>query len=86
MFRADRVFWERNNVTGQTEWFFLTREGVKGPYQSEALARKALDEFKEQCIRAGNNAARTSDWNSHFELVRDGAGWTLRKVVPAESK
>jgi hypothetical protein len=86
MFKADRVFWERNSTTGQTEWFFLTREGVMGPYQSEAFARKSLDEFKEQCTRAGNGAARTSDWNSHFELVREGAGLTLRRIAPVDSE
>lgn len=82
MFKADRVFWERNDVTGRTEWFFLSREGVMGPYDSETFARRSLDEFKERCVLAGNNANRTSDFGGAFELVRDGAGLTIRKKEP----
>jgi hypothetical protein len=85
MFKADRVFWERNSVTGQTEWFFLTREGVMGPYDSEAFARRSLDEFKERCSHLGNNEARASDSNVNFELIRDELGLTIRKIDPIKS-
>jgi len=85
MFKADRVFWERNNTTGQTEWFFLTREGVMGPYGSEAFARKSLDEFKERCLHISSDEDRASDSNGSFELIRDESGLTIRKIDPVES-
>jgi hypothetical protein len=85
MYKADRVFWERNSTTGRTEWFFLTREGVMGPYESEIFARKSLDEFKDRCALVGNNVHRAADSNSHFELVRDGNGLTIRKMEPEKS-
>ncbi|HYE37154.1 MAG TPA: hypothetical protein VEB01_17270 [Methylocaldum sp.] len=86
MFKADRVFSERNNTTGQIEWFFLTREGVMGPYESEAFAKKSLDEFKQRCIVIGADGGRTPDSKSNFELVRDESGLTTLKMDPVKSK
>ncbi|MGX2040347.1 hypothetical protein ACWJKU_09475 [Methylocaldum sp. MU1018] len=86
MFKADRVFLERNNTTGQMEWFFLTREGVMGPYESESFARKSLDDFKERCLLIVNNNDRPADSKNNFEFIRDGSGLTVMKMGPVKSK
>jgi len=56
-----------------------------GPYESEAFARKSLDEFKERWLLIGNDADRASDSHGGFELVQDGTGLTVRKVNPLKS-
>jgi len=43
MFEHSRVFINRNNQTGHMQWFYETREGVMGPFDSKQLALEALE-------------------------------------------
>jgi len=45
-----RVFAQDNADTQQTEWFFTAREGVEGPFATEALAQTALERYIEYCL------------------------------------
>ena len=45
MFRAARVFSQRNPETGLIEWFFSAREGSCGPFRDMQSAAKALEAF-----------------------------------------
>ena len=47
MFQRDRVFSNRNIGTGCVEWFYETREGTQGPFESERTARAALERHIE---------------------------------------
>lgn len=59
MFAADRVFSQRNGVTGLIEWFFNAREAVFGPYNSKDTATKMLQEFVEKCKAAHDDGGRS---------------------------
>jgi|GEM_PF-663098 len=86
MFSANRVFSERNNRTGQIEWFFEAREGIMGPYDSAASANKALDEFKERCIRLGCDGGRTSESKGNLKLAQDASGLNTLEMDPIKEK
>lgn len=58
MFQADRVFSERVPSSGATEWFFLAREGIVGPYSSKETASNELQDFINRCIQAGSTGGR----------------------------
>jgi hypothetical protein len=58
MFKADRVFSQRNPVTGKIEWFFQTREGNIGPYETRDAAQHMLKEFIGRCIATGDDGGR----------------------------
>lgn len=47
MFEHSRIFSDRNLSTGFIEWFCETREGLVGPFESEALAKTALQRHIE---------------------------------------
>jgi hypothetical protein len=49
MAERKRVFAQENAETQQTEWFFTAREGVEGPFATEALAQTALERYIEYC-------------------------------------
>lgn len=51
MFTLDRIFSQRDPATGRMEWYFDTREGLMGPYRTETMARKSLDDHLEHCRR-----------------------------------
>lgn len=53
VFFADRVFEQSSPDVGMTGWFFIAREGVKGPYASKAEALGALDAYKAEAARQG---------------------------------
>ncbi len=69
MFEIERVYGQRNDVTGLTEWFFPAREGVFGPFTSKATASQALEEFKKDCIASGNDGGRTLNNGSKLSLL-----------------
>jgi hypothetical protein len=58
MFNQDRVFSQRNPDTGHMEWYFDTREGLMGPFTSEVLSRKALQNHIKHCISQNLDGGR----------------------------
>ncbi len=50
MFRADRIFSLKKASSGATEWFFLAREGIMGPYVSKEEASRNLVLFVQWCM------------------------------------
>jgi hypothetical protein len=51
MFEHNRVFSNRNTSTGRMDWFCETREGEQGPFESEQIARAALEKHIEYSKR-----------------------------------
>jgi hypothetical protein len=43
MFEHSRIFSNRNLHTGHMQWYYETREGVMGPFDSKGLAMEALE-------------------------------------------
>ncbi|MBL1264913.1 DUF6316 family protein [Methylomicrobium sp. RS1] len=60
MFRAARIYIQRNLKTGKTEWFFKAREGDFGPFASKEIAFHELNAFIDQCIEKGSDGGRNS--------------------------
>ncbi len=46
-----RIFQEINKESGDLEWFFESREGFMGSYESEELASLAVARHLERCCR-----------------------------------
>lgn len=53
MFEVDRIYSVRSEKSGLTEWYFLIRDGRRGPYSSITNARIALDQYVLNCIKCG---------------------------------
>jgi hypothetical protein len=53
MFKIDRIYSIRSDKSGLTEWYFLIRDGRRGPYSSITNARIALNEYVLHCIKYG---------------------------------
>ena len=66
MFQVDRVFSEKVATSGATQWFFLTREGVVGPYSSKEKASDELKQFIARCVQSGSTGGRS---NGSKELI-----------------
>lgn len=71
-----RVFSRHNADKGQTEWFFMAREGMNGPFATEALAQAALGQYIEYCMFDANRVffqkdPETGETNWFF-IARDG--------------
>ncbi|MBL1265243.1 hypothetical protein [Candidatus Methylomicrobium oryzae] len=60
MFKAARIYIQRNLKTGKTEWFFKAREGDFGPFSCKEVAKQELDLFIKQCIEKGEDGGRKS--------------------------
>lgn len=58
MFKADRIYSLKNPRTGKVTWYFQSREGDSGPYQSKDEAVLMLKEYIQECIETGNNGGR----------------------------
>jgi len=61
MFSSARVFSDRNARTGQTQWFFESREGVGGPYESKKIAEAELQSHIEWCQQQNIDGGRRLD-------------------------
>jgi hypothetical protein len=59
MFRNDGYFTKYNARTHAVEWFFQTREGIQGPYPSEAIARETRAAYVASCLAWGITGGRT---------------------------
>lgn len=71
-----RVFAQQNAETSQMEWFFMAREGLEGPFTSEALANAALERYIQYCMfdanrifAQRNEASGETEW---FFVARNG--------------
>jgi hypothetical protein len=53
MFEVDRIYPVKSEKSGLTEWYFLIREGRRGPYSSVTNARIALNLYVSDCIKNG---------------------------------
>lgn len=82
MFKPDRIYSTRNQATGKIEWFFQTREGNVGPYQTRVEAEQMLKKFIQACIDLGYTGGRKQENKNsraalelqsllHFELKGD---------------
>lgn len=60
MFEIDRSFCQRNTRTGLMEWFFNTREGVFGPYDTKQMAQKELKVFVDRRKASGDDGGRSA--------------------------
>lgn len=69
MFEVDRVYGQRNNRTGLTEWFFTAREGVFGPFASKGKASQAVEKFKKDCVANGNDGGRNLSNGAKLSLL-----------------
>lgn len=58
MFRAARIYIQRNPETGRTEWFFTAREGKFGPFGSKEIAKNELEAFIKKSIENCDNGGR----------------------------
>lgn len=58
IFNTSRVFSERDVGNGLTEWFFMAREGIMGPYESKEYANRELQNFIARCIALNSTGGR----------------------------
>lgn len=60
----ERIFSVKNPSNGEQEWYFLTREEIIGPYETEEVAKHAVNEFvhwfKALKLTGGRNEATAS--------------------------
>jgi hypothetical protein len=69
MFKADRIYSQRNASSGKLEWYFQAREGNIGPYESRETAGKMLSEFIARCIAAADDGGRSKKASEKLSLV-----------------
>jgi hypothetical protein len=50
MLQVERIFSIISQETGMNTWFFLTREGRKGPFSSKTNAQLALTNYLSNCL------------------------------------
>lgn len=71
-----RVFAQHNALTDQMEWFFIAREGLEGPFASEADAEVGLERYIEYCQFDANRVFLQRDPETDklewFFITRDG--------------
>jgi hypothetical protein len=53
VFEVDRIYSVRSPDSALTEWYFLVRDGRRGPYSSINIARIALNEYVSSCVKDG---------------------------------
>jgi hypothetical protein len=58
MFKSDRIFFEGHPTTGSPNWFFASREGTMGPYDSRQIAEQALADQIAKCQEQGVTGGR----------------------------
>jgi hypothetical protein len=73
MFEIDRIYSVRSEKSGLTEWYFLIRDGRRGPYSSITNARIALDEYIINCIKNGITNRQLSRRLANRITPSDGA-------------
>jgi len=58
MFQHNRIFTDRDPGTGRMKWFFESREGVMGPFDSEINANTELQRHIDYSKRNGIDGGR----------------------------
>jgi hypothetical protein len=58
MFANERIFQQADPGSGLPEWFFITREGVNGPYQTRDHAMRELAVFRNLFQKLGMTGGR----------------------------
>lgn len=54
----ERIYSKRNSEDGVMEWFFYSREGDMGPFQSYDIALKNISRHIERCRRSNLDGGR----------------------------
>lgn len=62
MFRTERLQNVVDKGTGLKVWYFLTREGRRGPFSSRTTAQIALSDFVASTAKLGHANRRTRLW------------------------
>lgn len=61
---------------GKQEWYFMAREGIKGPYPTREDAAWAMITFIKRCIENGIKGGRNRDTAFQLEeVVIDAPRW-----------
>jgi hypothetical protein len=58
MFESERTFSISSPKTGLPEWYFQSREGNAGPFESKQEVQLALKEYISACIASGKTGGR----------------------------
>jgi hypothetical protein len=86
---SKRIFAQTNEDTRQTEWFFVSREGVEGPFATEAIAQTALERYIEFClfdvIRVFSQHNTDSDKLEWYFVARDGIEGPYKSELLAQT-
>lgn len=59
MFRTERLQNVVDKGTGLKVWYFLTREGRRGPFTTQTVAQIALRDFIANTAKLGHSNRRT---------------------------
>ena len=86
MFEVDRTFCSRNAGTGIMEWFFSSREGIYGPYNSKEEATKDLQEFIQFCMKAGDDGGRTKPASDRLSMMPKEGSEVPKRFNPLKNK
>ena len=63
MLATNRIFSTLNTRTGLIRWYFHTREGNNGPFETKALAAVALKSYIHSRVQQGDTGGRGEDHN-----------------------
>lgn len=58
MFELDRTFSQRCSDTGLMKWYFNSREGIFGPYDTKQMALDGLNIFVKRRVQAEDDGGR----------------------------
>ncbi len=61
MLASNRIFEQMNTDTGISEWFYVAREGIKGPHASQEQALYGLNAFKITAKKLNLTGGRVSE-------------------------
>jgi len=59
MLTSNRIISYTNLSSGNISWFFLTREGTFGPFDSKQYTVAVLEQFMKSCLESGNAGGRS---------------------------
>lgn len=58
MVASNRVFSTLNTKTGAIKWYFRSRGGDIGPFETKVQAMKFLKDFVHNCVQQGDTGGR----------------------------
>jgi hypothetical protein len=84
-----RVFAQTNPDNQQTEWYFVSREGVEGPFPNGEIAQSALERYIEFCLfdvnRVFSQHNTDSDKLEWYFVARDGIEGPYKSELIAQT-